>query len=245
MGPFNQEDLILRISKFMKERNLEELKGSARALIWQELCSNLNNSLSQNQLFSYQVRLHKLWNAPNSYIKRTVMSALASNNSNRHIFDKSSCKLQVKITNEEWQDQMKTAMNHSKSSFLVKFDNFLSAKLQNLGIKCWLRSSHNRFKKNVLWEGIYKCIEKNCEIEKFECIAFKTINEVLIDVKFCDKIVTHEKLIKRLRISGQDRVIQQYSLSANGIANTQSFNAIYNANINDPSKTNYSVKKKT
>lgn len=51
--------------------------------------------------------------------------------------------------------------------------------------------------------------------------------------------VSHEKLKKNIAISGEKRLEQKFSLAANGICNTQSFNSIYNANINDPSNNKF------
>lgn len=51
----------------------------------------------------------------------------------------------------EWDDLKKNASSSNNTKFLVRFDNVLSQKLQQLGLKCWLRSKKNRFKKvNIL-----------------------------------------------------------------------------------------------
>lgn len=90
-------------------------------------------------------------------------------------------------------------------------------------------------KKNVLWDGTFFCIDQSCEISKFECIAREIADGIDVHVSFEKKEVLHQKLSNKLVISGDKRWEQKFSLIANGVCNTQSFNAIYNANINDPS----------
>ena len=140
----------------------------------------------------------------------------------------------AKFSLNEWEELISSSTDSSKKRFLVKFDNSLSFKLQNLGLKCWLRSSTNRFKKKVLWEGNYFCIDSTCGM-KFKCRAKQLANQVSVHVYFSDSLVSHDKIVKKLRISGVERTSQQYSLVVNGILNTQSFNQIYNSSINDPS----------
>lgn len=67
-------------------------------------------------------------------------------------------KLTVNFTKNEWKDLIDTATDISKLKFLVAFDNSLSHKLQEIGLKCWLRSKNNRFKK-VFFN--FKCILEN------------------------------------------------------------------------------------
>lgn len=96
------------------------------------------------------------------------------------------------------------------------------------------------FFKKILWDGKFICIDKTCEISNFKCSAKRDIHRnVEVHVFFDNKEVSHEKILNKLIIMGEKRWDQKFSLAANGICNTQSFNSIYNSTINDPSNFLY------
>jgi hypothetical protein len=220
------EDLIVeQIVNFMKDRNLNDLNGSARSPIWIELSKRVYKNQSS---YSKQQQLHTMWHKPNGLLKIKVLFSLDLTNER---------VITVKFTPEEWAHMLSTATNASKCKFLVKFDDFLSKKLQDHGLKCWLRSNgNNRLKKTVLWEGKYTCMENKCEIFDYRCFAEKNMgSDVSVHVTYRNNFVSHEKLVNKLRVTGSERYNQKFSLTANGILNTQAFNSNYNKEINDPS----------
>ena len=220
------EDLIVeQLVNFMKDRNLNDLTGSARSPLWVELSKRVYKKQSS---YNKQQQLYKLWHKPNGLIKKKVLISL--NLTNERV-------ISVKFTPEEWGHMLNTATNAAKCKFLVKFDDFLSKKLQDHGLKCWLRSNgNNRLKKTVLWEGKFTCMENKCEIFDYRCFAEKNMgNDVSVHVIYRNNIVSHDKLINKLRVTGNERFNQKFSLAANGILNTQAFNSNYNKEINDPS----------
>jgi hypothetical protein len=216
--------LAERISIYMKRHNLKDLFGSARSNNFKELSNYL---YVENSSYSKQQRLHYLWTK--SSLKSKTLFRLESSNKN---------KVVVKFSCDEWNNMIANAINAKKTKFLVKFHDTLSRKLQGIGFKCWLRNIDNRLKKKSLWDGKYHCIHTDCEISEYNCYAEKKNNEIFIHVEYFERTVSHDTLVKKLRVTGDQRVSQQYSLVANGILNTQTFNALYNSNINDPSKIN-------
>ena len=80
-------------------------------------------------------------------------------------------------------------------------------------------------------------MENKCEIFDYRCFAEKSMGNVSVHVTYRNNIVSHDKLVNKLRVTGSERFNQKFSLTANGILNTQAFNSNYNKEINDPSKS--------
>jgi hypothetical protein len=223
------EVIVQKITEFMIASKIDDLIGSIRTGVWRDLCIIINNV----ENFSEQSRLYRLWNSKNRILKNKVLNNLniAKNNKEQKI---------VTFSLFEWQKLIEEATNPAKVKFLVDFDNVLSEKLQKQGIKCWLRCANNYFGKKQFWTGKFFCIEKSCGI-KYDAFGLKQKESIDIFVSFDSKTIDHEIIIKQLRVSGEQRIIQQKSLLSNGICNTQSFNDIYNSCITDPSKSTFLI----
>ena len=69
-----------------------------------------------------------------------------------------------------------------RKKFKKEFDNFLSLKLQNLGLNCWLTCKSNWFKKEnsrkfskAFWNGSFFCIDNECQ-NNFKARIMQEIN---------------------------------------------------------------------
>jgi hypothetical protein len=132
--------------------------------------------------------------------------------------------------------------------FDTKFDNFLSERLQQYGIKCWLRSKSNWFKKQSsqkisapYWRGLFSCSESKCtntfkayiknELKKNSSIIFsRKINQAENCIYVClDKASNnHDLIIPKVRCSGKERSEQELEILAKGVTNVVIDNSIHN-----------------
>ena len=109
----------------------------------------------------------------------------------------------------------------SRKKFTVKFDNeILNPRFQEKGMACWLKSVSNWFsspKKNILWSGSYRCVYGDCKTT-FKAKAKRTDKEIEFELIF-NEPVSHIKIEKPKRITGVNRNLLGYELSAIGSRN--------------------------
>ena len=131
----------------------------------------------------------------------------------------------------------------NRKRFNSQFDEFLSKKLQDKGIGCWLKNQHNCFlnpsnrkKKTYIWRGKYVCVDKDCSINFSAYMYNKNPHEDISDIKdvslhvFYNKEPKHLTMInKPVRCTGANRDKQKLVLCSNGLTNTLSENVIFNS----------------
>lgn len=109
----------------------------------------------------------------------------------------------------------------TRKKFTVKFDNeVLNPRFQEKGLACWLKSVSNWFsspKKNILWSGSYRCVNGDCKTT-FKAKAKRTDQEVEFELIFTEPM-SHTKIEKPKRITGVNRNLLGYELSAIGSRN--------------------------
>ena len=152
----------------------------------------------------------------------------------------------IEISVEEWITARKYISGYyqkTRYKFLSFFTNFLSQKLQDNGINCWLVCKWNWFrledsqKQNAnYWSGSYKCIDKNCSnsfharIEKLNCSyeCDSSVNICTIKVRITGSHLHSKRIKKKVRCSKTDRCNTALKLKAHGITKVRQENLINN-----------------
>jgi hypothetical protein len=149
-------------------------------------------------------------------------------------------KYNVHLSFIEWQTVLKKYKKDYKERSMLntEFSDFLSQRLQNLGINCWFECKHNWFKKVVMqknssgyWRGIYICRDKASCSNKVEALIRNSPTDVdgsVIEIMLTQTHTHNQKLIKKARCSGSKRVEQAKELAIKGISNVKAENILDN-----------------
>jgi hypothetical protein len=190
---------------------------------------DLNNPLYQIAYeyfgeFNYKkaYSVYKYWKR-NDLFKSSVLDIMKEDSKN---------KLKITINSYEW-DIIKTYIRqyNNRLKFCREFDNFLSQKMQEKGINCWLKCSHNYLspsKTNNIWRGVYYCQDNQC-LNKYTAKIVKTdTTELYIEVE-CDILNGHsEKIQKKIFCRGEKRETLALNLMSSGIYNVETENSLFN-----------------
>ena len=171
----------------------------------------------------------------------------------KHSFHNNSASKTVilKFNSTEFLSLKSFVGNYERPKFKSEFDDFLSEKIQNLGIKCWLKCKFNWFRNsnknnlNACWRGVFVCINHpNC-LNKFEALMF-TNNDLLnnsttnnffhifekelftITLNYEQQTVHDTFLKKEIRCTGKKREEQNLEILQHGLTNSQTNNVIFN-----------------
>jgi hypothetical protein len=200
--------------------------------LWNIICSKLYDTTC----YSDANRIFKLWHSNVSKLAEQVTSLCGSiyRNNGKKSF------ISLPVTAEEWTILTTYIVNSPRARFTSQFSDFLSEKLQECNIKCWICSEHNYFKKNnsqktnsPFWRGSYKCIDPLCS-KKFTAVIHKIIkhnksSHVIIFVTENNENNIHEsKVLKKIRCIGSQRLEQERDLAINSSLNCQSHNILHN-----------------
>jgi len=124
--------------------------------------------------------------------------------------------------------------------FLTKFNDHLSLKLQDLGLKCWLsdRQRYNWFTGNNLWIGKYDCIEKSCKnVFNASIRKYSTLNDVFVVVK-ANELSVHSSFVKKITsCRGAERRSLGKELLAFGNTKVKVENVLFNLSKSSDSKS--------
>lgn len=165
--------------------------------------------------------------------------------SNFSNFETPSQVLLIEIPASDWL-LLKRCLKQ-RQRLLADFHNFLSKKLQDNGLNCWLRCDFNWFCSNKskkstskYWCGTYHCIVNECKIILKAFVEDPIVDveqKVRINVFFFGKC-THEKKTL-IQLSKEQKEQLGYKLKAEGVSNTIVNHILLNRqNNNDPSNFN-------
>jgi hypothetical protein len=125
-----------------------------------------------------------------------------------------------------------------RKKFNHNFVNYLSVRLQEIGIKCWFRSVYNWFNYGQqrlapYWRGKFVCIESNCKNTCHASITTEpdTRNKIVIVVDLEQTTVHKNKIAFKPKSRGKKRELQALELMSNGISNCESKNVIENQSL--------------
>jgi hypothetical protein len=148
----------------------------------------------------------------------------------------------IKFEMDEWKFLIENCLSTSqiRKKFTSKFDSALSIKLQEFGVKCWLKHSYNWFNESssaVFWRGKFHCI--SC-LSIFEAIIennnVNNTESVYIQLTYNDALILtkHEEFMnpdRMKKITGKEREQLGIELLAFGTSNVISNNTVYNFNL--------------
>ncbi|CAF1061763.1 unnamed protein product [Brachionus calyciflorus] len=123
-----------------------------------------------------------------------------------------------------------------RKRLLVDFEEAINIKLSQQGFNCYFRNNYNWFKKEndskkkEIWSGLYTCIEPSCSNFIKTSILDRNKENITVFVLYSG-INDHEKINKKLRVSGIERKKLGIRLKADGVLNT-----LYEMNYNKSSK---------
>lgn len=140
----------------------------------------------------------------------------------------------IKLCSEETLKLVKFVKGQRKY-FGSEFTKFLSAKLQNHGIKCWLGKNSNWFKKNNsrksnshFWTGKYECIQ--CGMSYFASMLNNNNHGCELYVNWNGNS-SHNKVLPKVRCSGKNRDKLKASIINCGVEETQQNNFFFNQSL--------------
>ncbi len=111
------------------------------------------------------------------------------------------------------------------------FSDYISGKLQDTGIKCWLKCYYNWIlqviKNSVIWHGIYNCINKSCNKE-FKIVLIFGPNECQFDIYYDPKETNHMFIKNKICCRGRERIRQSFRLISSSSSKCQTDNSIFN-----------------
>ena len=207
----------------------EPIATNCNENIWNKICLETYGNIEKETAYS----LRRKWKR-NDHNYATMVQCMVENvrKKDKFVIDQKAnfnFQLSLKEVNEH-------RINYDDRSKLSSdFDEIISAKLREKGIKCWFICSYNWFKKEnsrkqqaVFWRGSYKCIDSNCQnaCEAFICDGNGPL--LLINIKY-NKISDHlENVVKKVSCRGNARSIQAKHLVIEGTSNVQSKNYLNN-----------------
>ena len=141
----------------------EPIATNCNENIWNKICLETYGNIEKETAYS----LRRKWKR-NDHNYATMVKCMVENvrKKDKFVIDQKAnfnFQLSLKEVNEH-------RINYDDRSKLSSdFDEIISAKLREKGIKCWFICSYNWFKKEnsrkqqaVFWRGSYKCIDSNC-----------------------------------------------------------------------------------
>ena len=143
----------------------------------------------------------------------------------------------ISFSPNEWEIISKFISKKERPYFLNSFCDKLSFKIQEHGIKCWLKVIYNWFKSessqkrnSPYWSGKYICIKKDCGCIYNTKIIKKpnNISDIQMEIKF-NKFSDHLIINKpKENIAGSKRIQTAIELTASGINNYRAKNNLLN-----------------
>ena len=206
--------------------------------LWNHICFNLYGNIN----YINALNVFTMWQRDTLKYSTTIRNILRERSS--LINENNSKTLIITIDYLNWKVLQAFIKNYNnRLKFAKEFDNFLAQKIQDLGIKCWLKCSFNWFssyesrKQTPTWRGIYSCQEAEC-MNRFEATIFnknilldqheESFKDILIFVKFIETSSHTEAVLKRISCRGKQREEQGLNLLAFKTTMVQSDNILNN-----------------
>ena len=243
----------LMILNSIKSLDDQKISRKDQKNIWNQICSKYFND---GYTFKDAVNLRSWWERNTCDFRKLLIRKMhgkemriSGENDDEKTISKSIKKSQffIKLSFNEWFNVQSLIGKYKRKKFKSGFDDFLTERLQNLNVKCYLRCKYNWFSESNnlskpndnLWRGLYVCIDPNCH-NKFEAkikqipIQNHCLNTLLdndcctIEIIFDQKTLHQKKLSKKPRCSGSTRKETALNLMSRGVLNIQSENIIMN-----------------
>ena len=241
------DDLVKVTLKVMVENNLTDLNNFKLTRSHSNIWHMISSKYFKNNEYRNAKNVYSWWQRNTKNYKRIINNLI----NEKEIQEK--CNLIVHINYEDWIILLTYIGDYKRKKFRSEFDDFLSEKLQQKGLKCWLKCKYNWFRESTcskinkeFWRGIFTCVDDNC-LNEFEALINEniiekrneTFDEILkkdffvINVFFYEKTFHEEKIKRKQRCFGKYRKQQLNEILASGLTNCQSNNIIFNQIYSD------------
>ena len=232
----------------IKSLDGQKLSRNDQRNIWNQICSKY---YSYGNSFKDAVNLRSWWERNTCDFRQLVFRKFNEIENEQPTVPTSNKLIKaseffIKLSVKEWFNVQSFIGNYKRKKFRSGFDDFLTERLQNLNVKCYLRSKYNWFSESSnnksndnLWRGVYACIESSCQ-NTFEArikqipMLNQSLNTLLdnecctIEIIFHEKTVHEKTLSKKPRCAGVNRKETALNLMSRGVLNIQSENIILN-----------------
>lgn len=234
------ERLIVSTIDFLNNRKQTNLdlapitRKPDKENIWNQICLDLYGDVNYNRALN----IFRMWQRDTMKYSSTVRNILKVKSIS--IIENDFETFIVSIDSSDWKKLLTACIRiyNNRSKFSNQFDNFLAQKLQDLGLKCWIKCKFNWFskfqsrKKVARWRGIYKCQDVQCK-NKFEAAIYnenelQNQQEILVFVKYTVRNSHSSKLFKKLSYRGESREQQGIELLAFKTTNVLNENLVHN-----------------
>lgn len=233
----NIDKLVQITVKYLKKQNLKSLDDVqvSRKLNSKNIYDLICLDYFQNTDYKNKYRISQLWKR-NSNSFADKVKADFNKQSNENI-------ILIEFSYDEWIIELEKNQEFygKRSKFNADFTVTFSIKLQQKGIKCWLKCCYNWFKQNqslhknaAFWRGQYVCIkEPTCknkfvaeitsDSEKYQKIIIKVMHEIKSDNDHTDFLKYTPRCSGELR----DKTVKE--IMSIGVMNVQTNNVIHNS----------------
>lgn len=226
-------------AKYLHRQQLKSLGDVklSRKLNSENLYDQICLEYFQNADYKNKYRLYQLWNRNSYLFSDKVNTCLIK------LVSEIESVILIEFSHDEWQNEINKNKEQygNRSKFTADFSVALSIKLQEQGIKCWIKCSYNwfkqkdsRFKNAPFWRGKYTCIKEPICKNNFlaEIVKNYDLNQekkIQIQLKCSIKSNEHKDFIKYSpRCSGEKRNDIAKEIMSIGIMNVQTNNIIHN-----------------
>ena len=204
--------------------------------IWNIICLKLFNNIS----YAEANKIFKIWHNKTSKLAEQVLSLCGSIENGDKNGGNGSNPISLAISAVDWVILSTYIVNSPRRRFTSQFTDFLSEKLQENGIKCWLRCSYNWFKKSdsqksssPFWQGVYKCTDPSCSntFSAFihSIIQYESSNCVIIFVDVNEGNTKHKNIVlKKIRCIRDERLAQAKEIALDTSLNCHAKNILHN-----------------
>ncbi|CAF0843732.1 unnamed protein product [Brachionus calyciflorus] len=239
MGPIirkiNLPRLVDITFKFLITNKIspDEMIGSARGEnnIWGRLSIEFFGEFS----FTDSMFIQTLWKRDKDAFKTLVTERFNLRSEIKKNDKKQVSDILIELENKNPEDFVKEDKD-GREWLSAEFSSFISQKVQNSGIKCWLKCNYNWLrkkdgrKKGNYWNGKYSCISCKNEFKLWisrEKSLYLHLKPLIFTGKHSEFILPKEK-----RITDHARLQLSYKIKSVGIANFRAENTFENEYIN-------------
>lgn len=221
----NIDELVEKTVEYLRNENLSplDLNSSARGAdnIMGKLCSKFFGDYSLKD----SMYISTIWKRDQFEFRSRVIKFFPEKITTA---DKANLEIKFNESEQKILQNLIVIFSDGRKRFKAEFSNFISKKIQENGIKCWLKVNSNWFRKENgrkygdYWSG------------KFSCVSCANFFKMRIESNRMDRIIienivdncSHLENIKppNNRISGVKRKLISHEIVSNGVGNFRAEN---------------------
>ena len=244
---FDSERLVGETLKILSSNKISDLSSIKLTRDKNNIWSQISNKYFKNESYVNSLRIYSWWKRDTGKFATIIQNKILENKKKSNFLELNEQKFIIKLSSNDINELKSFVAFNIRIKFKKEFDDFLSEKLQRFKVNCWLNCKHNWFRSKItqkksspFWRGVFKCQDLNCKnvfdaiIHKEPLIENKLVyedngetysNEIYVTLKGNS---VHEKLIKKIRCSGEKRELEALKVMAFGVSNVKSKNVLNN-----------------